>query len=115
MNKYASIEDWHAEAVRRFGPDKMGWKFKCPVCGHVASVKDYKDAGAIGAAAFSCIGRYGGTKREAFVRGGEGPCNYAGGGLFRLNPVQIEGIDERAFDFADVEEAPDTKPGKVES
>lgn len=102
--KYASVEEWHKEAERRFGSDKMKWRFKCPVCGYSASVQDYKDAGAPeGAVAFSCIGRYTRAAREAFVKGGKGPCNYAGGGLFRLNPVQVGEIEERAFDFAEVE------------
>lgn len=44
--KYNSVEEWRAEAARRFGPDMLKWKFRCPMCGHVASVKDFKDAGA---------------------------------------------------------------------
>lgn len=51
--------EWLAEATRRFGDDPMAWKFVCPSCGHIASVQDWKDAGAPeGAVAFSCIGRY---------------------------------------------------------
>jgi hypothetical protein len=41
-------------------------------------------------------------KKEAFSQDG-GPCNYAGGGLFRLNPVTVvdpDGIENHAFDFA---------------
>lgn len=109
---------WLAEAERRFGPDPMQWKFVCPVCKHVASTQNYKDAGAPSeAVGFSCVGRWAGAKRdalglnpEAVKRGelapakGDGPCNYAGGGLFRLNPVEIEmegGAKTHAFAFAE--------------
>lgn len=94
---FASIEDWHAELVRCFGDDPMGWKFICPSCGHVASVQDWKDAGApSNAVAFSCIGRWVESTAKIFEK--PGPCNYAGGGLFRLNPVEIKGIEIKAFD-----------------
>ena len=32
---------WEAEGVRRFGPEKLDWKFICPSCGHIASVNDW--------------------------------------------------------------------------
>lgn len=110
--------EWLAEAERRYGADPMGWRFVCPACKHVASTKDYKDAGAPSSAvAFSCVGRWAGIKRDALglnpgkIKAGElpaaegaGPCNYAGGGLFRLNPVAVEfddGTTQKAFAFAD--------------
>lgn len=91
--------EWKAEAVRRFGPDSNEWRFVCPCCGHVASVKDWRAAGAKdGEIAFSCIGRRAATAREAFDKG-KGPCNYAGGGLFKLNPTEVDG--EKYFAFAE--------------
>ena len=102
--------EWLAEAQRRFGNDPMAWRFVCPSCGHDASVKDWKDAGAPeGAVAFSCVGRYTGDGKSAaanaFKHGG-GPCNYTGGGLFRLNPVAVDygdGTEPRqTFAFSDV-------------
>lgn len=95
-------EEWKAEAVRRFGEDPMKWRFVCPSCGYVASVEDWKNAGAQeGAVAFSCVGRYMGSKKEIFDKTA-GPCNYAGGGFFKLNPVTVRiGIEVRhVFDFA---------------
>ena len=94
-------KEWEAEGERRFGDNKLEWKFKCPACGHVISVLDYKKAGApSGAIAFSCIGRYlKGQPREAFGEKEKGPCNYAGGGLVGLNPVEVDG--ENYFEFAD--------------
>jgi len=102
--------EWLAEAERRFGDDPMFWRFVCPSCGHVASVRDWKDVGASeGAIAFSCLGRYTGDRKsaedKAFQHNG-GPCNYAGGGLFRLNPVMVDlgnGEFRQTFAFAEME------------
>lgn len=99
-----TMEEWIAEAERRFGADRLDWKFVCPSCGHIASAREYLDAGApAGAIAFSCIGRWikGTDAKKTFMHGG-GPCVYAGGGLFGLNPVTIEGGEEsnQMFDFA---------------
>lgn len=105
MAEPLTFEAWQAEGVRRFGEDKRKWRFVCPACGHVASAMDWVNAGASDSIAFSCIGRWTGAKREAFTKaGGEGPCDYAGGGLFRLNPVQVideEGKEHSVFAFAD--------------
>jgi hypothetical protein len=98
-----TLDEWRARAAELFGPDKMGWRFVCPACCHVAAIRDWKDAGAPATAvAFSCVGRWSGANREAFGKG-RGPCNYAGGGLFGLNPVAVvdpDGHVIRAFAFA---------------
>lgn len=98
-------EEWTAEAKRRFGDDAMKWRFICPSCGHVAAVKDWKDAGASeGEVAFSCVGRHlDADDAKTFAQKG-GPCQYAGGGLFGLNPVKVKfGDAEHAvFEFAEV-------------
>ena len=107
-NRTMSEAEWLSEAARRFGTDKMKWRFVCPSCGHVASVQDWKDAGAnSGAVAFSCVGRYTGdpdaAAKAAFKKAG-GPCNYTGGGLFRINPVTVmhaSGESADYFEFAD--------------
>lgn len=97
--------EWRAEGRKRFGEDTNAWRFVCPACGHVASVSDWKAAGAPpGTIGFSCVGRYGGAKREAFGEG-PGPCDYAGFGLFLLNPVTVaDDIDSTRtasyFEFA---------------
>lgn len=100
--KVMSEEEWRAEGTRRFGEDRMKWRFKCPSCGHVAAVEDWKAAGASeGEVAFSCVGRHLNGK-DAF-KGPPGPCNYAGGGLFRINPVRVmhDGRHSDVFEFAD--------------
>ena len=107
MTRYTH-EEWTAEAKRRFGDDPMMWKFRCPACGHVAVVADWKSAGAPQeAVAFSCVGRWWTACRDAFSNVGDpGPCNYAGGGLISLNPVRVDAdgrgdYSHRVFDFAD--------------
>ena len=98
-----SIEDWRAEGEARYGKDKLKWRFKCPSCGYVQSVEDYRDAGAPeGHVAFSCIGRSLPDRQEMGTKEG-GPCNYAGGGLIRLNPVVVVTPDgeQETFEWAD--------------
>ncbi len=95
--------EWRKEGERRFGPDQAEWKFVCPACGHVAAVKDWKEQGAV---AYSCVGRWQPDAKNMGVR--PGPCSYAGGGLFRLNPVEIvmdDGSSQCLFDFASEEGA----------
>lgn len=103
---YTAVE-WRTEAERRFGSDALNWKFQCPSCHHVASVKDYREAGASSdAVAFSCVGRWLKAKDDkTFGRKG-GPCNYAGGGLIKLNPVTVtdeDGKSHSVFAFAPAE------------
>lgn len=99
-----SRDDWFKQGQALYGKDVMKWKFKCPSCGHVASVQDWKDAGASeNAVAFSCVGRYTDSTKEIFDKTG-GPCNYTGGGLFGLNPVKVVedgGHTTDVFAFAD--------------
>jgi hypothetical protein len=101
-------EEWIAAAKDRYGENSHDWKFRCPSCGHVASVKDWKDAKAPeGAVAFSCVGRYSQALEDGATsafKGKGGPCNYTGGGLFKLNPVTVvaeDGSEHTMFDFAD--------------
>ena len=85
-----TLEEFKKEAVARFGLDKMDWKFVCPGCGHIASVRDYKDADAPeGAVGYSCLGRYLEEFRPWLGGEGPGPCDYTQGGLFGIAPVEI--------------------------
>ena len=110
-------QEWAAEAVRRFGPNAKDWKFVCPVCGYVQSMRDFETQTDLSleeierVIGFSCIGRWmehldesaekSCFERDRVVAGG--PCNYAGGGLFKLNPMRIEKDDEvhQLFAFAE--------------
>jgi hypothetical protein len=100
-----TLEEWQAEARRRFGEDPRNWKFICPSCKHVASALDWKNLGAPeGEIAFSCIGRR--LANAKHMGDPPGPCNYAGGGLFRLNPVTVvdpEGREHGLFAFAEAD------------
>lgn len=100
-------KEWRALGVRLYGKDPRDWKFRCPACGHVQSMRDYatlpqpcgKPEDTIG---YSCIGRLMETCSAAFS-GEPGPCNYAGGGLFQMNPITVvkeDGTSHRAFAFA---------------
>lgn len=100
-----TVQEWEAEGIRRFGEDRLKWRFVCPSCKVVSSVQDWKDAGAPEiAVAFSCVGRWKDGVDENTFRGNGQRCHYAGGGLFRLNPVKVVfpggGIRE-TFAFAD--------------
>lgn len=103
-----SHAEWVAEGTALFGPAVADWRWVCPVCAYVTSIAEWRDAGAPeGAYAFSCVGRWLPEAREAFARGpggrGKGPCNYAGGGLFKLNPVIVRlpnGEDHQVFEWA---------------
>lgn len=100
--------EWLAKGEALFGKDYMKWKFKCPSCEYVASIQDYKDAGApVGACGFSCLGRYKLGKQEAFskeLKKGTAPCNYTGGGLLNINPLPVlteDGDVQYMFNFAE--------------
>ncbi len=95
--------DWLQEGRDRFGDDPLRWRFVCPCCGHVAAVQDWRAAGASdGEIGFSCIGR---RMQDPGRYGNKAPCDYAGGGLFRLNPVRVQYPDGNVvemFEFAAV-------------
>ena len=96
-----TLDEWRARGAELFGEDALQWKFICPSCKTVIAVHEWQAAGAPqNAVAFSCVGRWLPKSKEAFFGGGEGPCNYAGGGLIGINPVKIEGRAENVFDFS---------------
>lgn len=106
-NVEMTLEEWQARARELFGEDGMDWKFVCPVCGTEQSGHNYKAVGAPSSAVgFSCIGRWIKGSHDAMTlkSKGQGPCNYAGGGLFRLNPVTVVDLDgerHQVFAFAE--------------
>jgi hypothetical protein len=100
-----TFDEWTVEGIRRFGPNREAWRFVCPCCKYEQTVAECRHAGQpVNAIGFSCIGRWTGAQREALGGKGPGPCNYAGGGLFRLNPIRVldpEGIAHELFAFAE--------------
>lgn len=82
---YDSIAEWERDAKRRFGADKLRWRWECPECGWVASALDYLSAGApqhqVG---FACVGRFAPASQRP-----TGPCNYSGADANSTNPVTV--------------------------
>jgi len=105
-------QEWIDQAVKLFGKDPKGWRFKCPNCGHVQTISDYLAAGVSRQRAetmigFSCIGRVL-PKCPGNLGNRKAPCDYAGGGLFHLNPVKVttpDGKEHEVFEFAEPEPA----------
>lgn len=101
--------EWEAEGERRFGKERWNWKFKCPICKSIMTGVDYKNAGAPeGAVGFSCIGRYIPKEKSQRALGSKKvidgkPCDYTGGGLFKLNPIEIIEDGSTWFEFAEGE------------
>lgn len=94
IRRFESVAAWQARARELFGDDPGNWRFVCPVCGNVAAVREFKEAGAPDAdsARCECLGRHLPKERtrEAFGEGKvERPCNYAGYGLIQLSPVRV--------------------------
>lgn len=110
-------QQWVAEAMSRYGSNPRDWKFVCPSCGYVASVKEWLEAGAEEEIATSCVGRALLSRKQIGDTTG-GPCNYAGYGLLRLNPVEVihpDGAVTQAFEFAPDEKKPGCRdPGSIE-
>lgn len=105
------VKEWLAEGRELFGRDIMKWKFRCPMCGHVASVQDFKDAGAEDPnhSFQECIGRYRGAGAPGAPDGNPDGCNWAAYGLFGIpnNKGRLvmaeDGKVLEVFDFARVE------------
>ena len=77
-------EEWLAYGEKLFGKDVEKWKVRCPMCGKVSTVGEFKEAGADSPdrAFVECIGRYTGqgSPSEANGKG----CNWVAYGLFKL-------------------------------
>ncbi len=103
------LKDWHKMASDRFGENARNWRFICPICKTPQSAQDFIDAGvdeetAKTSIAVECIGRFLPEKQKAIgekkiIKGQ--PCNYAGYGLFKLNPVPVEFEDGKVFNAFD--------------
>lgn len=58
--KIITKTEWQKAAEKLYGSDAKQWRFKCPICGHTASVQEIMSAGAKdpNCAYMECIGRY---------------------------------------------------------
>ena len=79
-NTFESLALWEREARRRFGPNKLLWRWRCHHCNTSMSASDYLACGApqsqIG---FACIGRF-----TPFAG-----CNHDGKNSVPANPVTV--------------------------
>ena len=102
--------EWLEAATQLYGADPLQWKFKCPICGNVQSLEQFKQVSAKPDSTYQeCIGRYlpRSERRSAFGEHGakkiEKPCDYAVYGLFSLPGLIVtdEHGDVPIFAFAD--------------
>lgn len=113
-------DDWVAEGRERFGEDSTDWKYVCPSCGQVQSLRDFLAAGtrpreASTVVGFACVGRanLSTAARDLVVEFGEptrgAGCRYLSNGLFPISPVEVwyyQGQDLQtrpSFEWADPE------------
>jgi hypothetical protein len=105
-----TLEEWRAEAAKRFGPVKDGnWSFVCPICGHIQSPTSIKASGYgdPNCAYDVCYGRETLAdktlaKKQAKKRGEKADCDWKAYGLFH-GPVTVTTPDGKkchTFDFA---------------
>ena len=108
--KVMTQREWMEEGKRRFGEDFMNWKFQCPMCGHIASIREFRDAGADNpnSAYQECIGRY--TGKGSPQKDDSSGCNWAAYGFLGIpNGKGIivisddDGTGPDCFDFAEGE------------
>ena len=82
-----NYEEWIKKAKELFGKDSYEWKFKCPSCGHVQSVKSWLEHNPSlnpeeieNLVFFNCEGR---------INEGHG-CDWTLGGLFQIHKVEVK-------------------------
>lgn len=103
-----TVEEWQAEAARRFGERARNWAFICPVCSHIQTAGEVKEAGYDHNLAYKeCFGKGTRDDRELAAKQGKKPgekadCDWKAYGLFR-GPVIVvteDGKEIPVFDFA---------------
>ena len=84
--KKLSFEEWKDKAIELFGKDSKDWRFVCPSCGHIQSVKSVLEHNPSldpnniqNWINYNCEGRY---------NEGEG-CDWTLGGLFKIHKLEI--------------------------
>ena len=104
-----TFEQWLEEGIKRYGNNMSTWRYTCPMCKKDTVAQEWIDHNVKKQIAISCIGRQYDQKQSAFFTKNKKPtgCDYAGYGLFRMNPVNVEFTNEDGskeivggFDFA---------------
>ena len=92
-------QEFMAEGESRFGSDFERWRFVCPHCGYVATVIEWKQAGAgIESVGRSCVGNW----KSVDALSASGPCTYKGDDRNPCFVVFADGVVRRVFAYADV-------------
>lgn len=94
-----TLAEWLAEGEQLYGKERLDWRFRCPACGHVQTMRQFKEAGLYHELAYlNCASRYN--------LGGKADCKWTIGGLLRVGGRYV--IDAKfrprlIFEFADKE------------
>lgn len=93
--KIVTLDEWMAEGQRLFGEDRLDWRFRCPMCGHIQTGRQFQDAGKDPHRAyFNCASRFG--------LGGKKNCKWTTGGLLAIGGryvIDKKYIPHLIFDF----------------
>ena len=106
--KVMEYHEWLNEGKNRFGEDFLDWKFQCPMCGHISSIREFKEAGAdnLVCAYQECIGRYMG--KGSPKEGDSSGCNWTAYGSFEITNgkgiivIGKDGLGIKIYDFANI-------------
>ncbi len=84
--KVTPVSDWISEGKQLYGKDHLDWRFKCPMCGKVYSVRDFITASGnvedgLVLASQECIGRYKGAGSPGDGSGNPDGCNWCAYGF----------------------------------
>ena len=97
--KELTLVEWRKQGKYLYGPDVTNWKFRCPSCGNIQTIREFHDlpgAKPSDAAFTTCIGRYTGLqngKMKASIYSSTKPCLYTLHGLINLAEIAI--VDEK--------------------
>ncbi|MBR1800661.1 MAG: hypothetical protein IJ767_04100 [Bacteroidaceae bacterium] len=94
-----TLAEWLSEGERLYGKEKLDWRFRCPACGHVQTMRQFKEAGLDPELAYlNCASRH--------KLGGKPDCKWTIGGLLRVGGRYVIDAKYRPhliFEFADKE------------
>lgn len=100
-----TADEWRAKAQALGGGNALDCPFRCPLCGHVATPRDFgKRGGDPRLAPYECIGRL--TGARGGLNKGNQPCNWTVDSLFGalgegIVVVLPEGRETTVFPFAE--------------
>lgn len=40
IEKHMSVSEWNLEGIHRYGPDRTKWRFRCPRCGSIHTMRN---------------------------------------------------------------------------